>query len=217
MNKQRVLIMAMMLAAAIAAALLLVPGLKGSRLAQVVYFPSVLMAMLFSGGEHSPSATAWNSAFATWSITYLFLVVALYALLLELYLLLSVARSLGWPEQVVGAPPEAVDDGQPADAVGFATARAERAPGGSEAHALASHLGQSLQAHERRRRSHWLLAPRKIDLEAPPADAARMAVDTQAAPRATAWMLRRLEAQGKATIGADKAQQAVTRAFGKRG
>jgi hypothetical protein len=218
MNKRRVLLVAMVLAALIAAAMLFVPGLKGSSLARLLYMPAVLLALVFSGGSHSPSETAWNSAFVAYSVTYLFLVVVLYALLLELYLLVRATWSMGWPAEVVGAPPESVDDGRPAGTIGFAAARAGDARSGRsrEGDALVSHLGRKLQDHERRRRSHWLLAPREIDLSAAPADAARKALDAQTAPRSMAWLQRRLEAHGKAAIGAHEARQAVARAFGKR-
>ena len=216
MNKQRILIVAMVLAAAIAAALLFVPGLKGSGLARFVYFPSVFLAVVFSWGAHSPGYAAWHSAFASWSISYLFLVVVLYALGLELYLLVRTTWSMGWPREVVGAAPEEVDNVRSAGGIGFGTGHTREAGSSDESEALMAHLGQKLQAHERRRRSHWLLTPREIDLGAAPADAARKALDTQVAPRAIAWLQRRLEAHGNGTIGAHRARQAMVRTFGKR-
>jgi hypothetical protein len=218
MNKRRILIVAMVLAALIAAALLFVPGLKRSGVTQLLYLPAALMALVLSGGSHSPSAAAWNSAFAAYSVAYLFSVVVLYALLLELYLLMRATRSLGWPEEVVGAAPDPVDDRSPAGVVSFATAGVGSglASGRQETEALVTHLGRNLQDHERRRRSHWLLVPRDIHLDAAPADAARRILNSQAAPRSMAWLLRRLEARGTATIGAEKARQAMARAFGQR-
>jgi hypothetical protein len=96
MHKRNITIIALVLAAVITGAFAIPGYLNHSGALGLFYFPyvllSVLVASITSNNGHSPSAGVGWSCFVVYTIMYWGIFLAVYALLLELYLLRQVCR-----------------------------------------------------------------------------------------------------------------------------
>lgn len=169
MNRRNLLLLCMLWAAVILIVMSLA-GLDRTWLAGIVYLPAIIIAVALSRQHgHVPDAAGvWIGAIS-WSLLYWTLVLLLYALLLEAWLLRSATARL--------------TDGL-------------RQTELADKDNLEGHLacfGAILGQLERRRRSHWLLAAIPgVDLDAGPAQLARDALQRSPRHRAVSGVLRAL-------------------------
>ena len=144
MHKRNITATALALAAVITVAFVLFPRLNHSDALGLLYFPSILLSVIFSGGSHSPPAVAGWSSFVVYTLFYWIVFLVLYALLWEIYLFRQVLHHLDDAKQhlISGAPhsEEALEK-----------------------------IGRAIAEVETRRRKHFLLKKsNSIDLSEPP-------------------------------------------------
>ena len=186
MHKRNLLLIAMAWAALVMLVLTLPLGLDRTGFAGMLYFPAILLAVALSGrGMHAPAATAMWTGAVLWSLLYWALVLVIYVLFLELYLLRQARGDLR-------AEPDA--------------ALAEASVSARNLH----HLGRALGRLEQRRRSHWLLAEIPgLDLRWSAQRLAAEAISHAGEQRAVQHLLNNFEQVLRERDGADSAAAAM--------
>ena len=87
MNRRNILLTALALAVPVTAVVTQISAVNRSFITGVIYFPAILLSVLLGGGTRSPGpASAW-SGFVINTLLYLVVVIVLYALGCEIYLL----------------------------------------------------------------------------------------------------------------------------------
>jgi hypothetical protein len=142
MHKTNILLISIALAIPVTAAVTWLPFIHRSEWLGIFYFPAILLSVALSG--HSPgTASVWTSSIA-YTLLYLCVIVIVYALLLEIYVLRSALSRIAKNVDVEAAS-ETLD-----------------------ARRVFESVGQGLQDVETRRRKHWVLAARPYaDLSEP--------------------------------------------------
>jgi len=187
MHKRNITLTAMVLAAIITASFYLFPGLNHSDVLGVFYFPAILLAVVLSGGSHSPSEVYGWSAFVAYTLLYGVAYLVCYVLLLEMYLL---RRSL--PEL-----DKALNDLR---------------NGESHSSLYLRHVGNALKDLEVRRRRHYLLQPvEEIDLDLEPDVFAAHAIANLNTKHPVARLMRRLGSHISNQQGPAAAKTMITR------
>jgi hypothetical protein len=87
MHKRNTAVVALALAVPITIGVTMWSSLHRSDFVEIIYFPAIILSVLFSGRSHSPGAVAEWSSFIVYTLLYLVIFLILYALLLEFYLL----------------------------------------------------------------------------------------------------------------------------------
>jgi hypothetical protein len=191
MNKKNVAVTAAVLAAIITGLFFLFPGLNRSPIMDVVYFPAVLLTVIFSSDSHSPSAIAGWSAFLSYTLVYLVAFVVLYAFLAELYLIRTARVAVNHSTR---------------------TAYALRATEGDNVTEYLRGLGKAVAELETRRRRNFLLDKiDDLDLAQPPAVLGAQAIMTSENKRPIKHLLKELESQLTRSEGAAQAQVTMDR------
>lgn len=160
MHKRNTALIALLLAVPITLTMTLWDSAHRSDSLGLFYFPAILLSVVLSGGTREIGPVAEWSSFIAYTLVYVVVALAIYALLLEFYLL---RRGIA---QLRGA---------------YDVERAED----SEPQAKLTDLGRAIREVESRRRKHWLLDDtNSIDLsESPDMVGARaLAADRPAGP-----------------------------------
>ena len=191
MNRRNLLLLAAVWSAIVLGTLVLLAG-DQTWIAGILYWPGIVAGIVISHflrrAGHAPEATAvWTGA-VVWSLLYWAVLIAIYALLLEWYLLRSAGNYLD------ASTPES-------DVAGKGTADTHLA-----------HFGTALKLLEKRRRSHWLLAPIPgLNLADSPERFASAALRTVPRHRAVNGLLRRFEGHMAGRSTPEEASLAVDR------
>jgi len=184
MNRRNIALIALVWAAIITSLIYFVPAVKHSAIAGFLNFPALLLIAVLSESAHSPSALAGWAGFLSYTLLYVAVLIVIYGLLLEWYLIRASAKSLA-ASQRGGEHPE--EKGQLED------------------------FGTALRKLERRRRGHWVLKKTALDLEAPPRSLAAATIGRLAEPGSIGErLLAHLEARMTKANGRDPAAAAVT-------
>jgi hypothetical protein len=182
MNKRNILFLAIIIATLITAAIRFIPALDRANTLALVYFPSILLAVLFAGNSHSPSELAGWTSFVSYTLLYDIIFIVTYAVLWELYLVHKSLRDL---DRASSATRDQLD-----------------------ADETLKRLGQALAQIETRRRKSFLLKPMDLpDLSGDPAQLAAQALRHARDQRAVKSALRVLGAQLKKKHGAEAAER----------
>ncbi len=186
MHKRNIVLTALVLAALVTG-LFMIPAVKHSSVAGFVYFPSILLTVILSGGVHSPSAAAGWASFLTYTLIYLVAFLVLYAFLLELYLLRSAF--------------EHIDEVQHGLIQGQASSTDNL-----------DRLGRAIVDLETRRRRHFLLEDMSgLDLKEPPHLLAAHALAEAKRRAPIKRLVARLQSRVTAEAGHDAAVKAIAR------
>jgi len=189
MHKRNLILIAMFWAALVTVAFLIFPRIYHGAVG-LAYFPVIVMSValehIIGGNPHSPPAVTGWSCFAAYTIFYWVLVLIIYVLLLEFYLLRKVLHHLDDAKQhLTGEKP---DSRQALEKIGRAIAEVET-----------------------RRRKHWLLKPLDLpDLNEAPHLLAARAITGSGKTRPVKKLLKKLNARLASEMGSTKA--AVTMA-----
>jgi hypothetical protein len=144
MHKRNTALIALLLAVPITLIVTLWSSAHRSDAVGIFYFPALLLSVILSGRTKEIGAVAEWSSFIVYTLLYVVIVLVIYVLLLEFYLL---RRGIAQLHQA------------------YDTERAEDAA----PQAKLEDLGRAMHDVESRRRKHWLLDDTKsIDLSEPP-------------------------------------------------
>jgi hypothetical protein len=189
MHKRNITLVAMLLAAVLAGALLLSPAFKHSDAIGVLYAPAIILAILFSGGSHSPSAIADWSSFIVYTLFFWVFFLIIYAVLWQMHLVRKASRHLGRGEDLK-----------------LYIAAAE-----SDPRKALERIGIAIAETEARRRKHLLLKRIDLDLNEGYELIAARAVTEASNERFVKSLLKRVEARLRKEIGAQNAANFMTK------
>lgn len=186
MNKRNIALTALVLAAILAGLFLLFSKpLNHSRIMTVLYFPHIVITTLLSGPDSSSRLAGWIS-FIVYTLLYWGLFLVLYAFLLELHLVRSVAAK---------------------------TLRESKFSGDTVPDDYLLKLGLAIELLEARRRKHWLLRGVDFDpADISPRQIAARAVTGQFKHSYAARLIKKFEARAHAEMGHERATQLVAAA-----
>ena len=94
MHIRNIILTTLVWAVIISAAFTFFPQLARFDVLGLFYFPSILLSVIFSGGDHSPSALSSWSSFLIYTLFYWAILLIVYASLLEIYLRSKVLHHL---------------------------------------------------------------------------------------------------------------------------
>ena len=187
MHKRNITLTALVLAAIIALAFFIFPGLNHSDVLGIFYFPAILLAVVLSGGSHSPSEAAGWSAFVAYTLVFGVAFLVCYVLLLEMYLLRQAIRELD-------------------------QSRDDLRNGETHSSVYLRHIGNALKHLEVRRRKHFLLDPvEEIELGQESDVFAAHAIANQGTRHPVARLMRRLESHISDQKGGVEAKAMISR------
>lgn len=169
MHKRNITLTALVLAAIITCAFVFFQGPNHSNVIGILYFPAILLSVIFSGG-HSPSAVAGWSSFIIYTLFYWVVFLVVYVLLLEIYLLRQILHHL--------------DD-----------AKHNLISEQADSKMALEKIGHAIAELETRRRKHFLLQPIDLDLSEAPHLLAAKAISRAGKTRPVSGILRKLEAK----------------------
>lgn len=190
MHKRNLILIAIVWAALVTVVFLIFPRIYHGA-AGWAYFPvialSVALEHVFGGNPHSPSAVNGWSCFAAYTIFYWVLVLIIYALLLEFYLLRKVLHHLDDAKQhLTGEKPDSRQ--------------------------ALEKMGRAIAEVETRRRKHWLLKPLDLpDLNEAPHLLAARAITGSYKTRPVNKLLNQLNARLASEMGSTKAAVTMSR------
>lgn len=169
MRKRNITLTALVLATIITVTFVVFPRLNHSDVLGIFYFPAILLAVVLSGGSHSPSEAAGWSAFIAYTLLFGVAFVVCYVLLLEIYLLRQAMPELD-------------------------KARSDLRNGETHSSIYLRHVGNALKNLEVRRRKHFLLEPvEEIELDQQPDVFAAHAIANSGTKHPVARLMRKLE------------------------
>jgi hypothetical protein len=182
MHKRNIALIASLIAAAITVIVTLWSAVHRSDALTFVYFPAILLSVIFSGMSREIGATAEWSASIVYALFYVVIFIVIYALLLEAYLLRSSLRL--WRER---AAVDRVDDAAPQSTF--------------------ENLGEAIAAVEARRRTHWVLSNTdSIDLNESPDVLGARALEGSLAAGPAKGVLKHLKSTLQERHGASEAE-----------
>lgn len=182
MHKRNIALTALVLAALVTGAFFVFPNLHRPDAVGIFYFPAILLAVILSGGSHSPPVAAGMAAFIAYTLSYWAAFLIIYALLWEIYLLRQVAHHLEGAE-------------------------ADLRHGEAHSQLYLRRLGIAIADLENRRRKHFLLSPiKELDLSMAPHLLAANAIVKAGDHRAVRTLLRRYEGVITGIKGRDAAK-----------
>ena len=184
MHKSNVALTTLAVAAILAGVFLVYPGLSDFAVVGYLYFPAIVLSIIFGG--HAPSALAGWSSFAVYTVCYWAVLLVVYAALWEIHLLRQVFHHL-----------------EPLN-------RKNLLRDEPEARLYLEKIGHAIAEVEPRRRKHLLLKNAEVlDLsEAPQLTAAR-AIAGAGRERLVTTLLGQLEKNLVAEIGAGQAHDVM--------
>ena len=186
MHKTNISLFALALTLVIALLMGLVPPFAESDAVGIAYFPAILLSLIFSNASHSLSAAPVWSGFVAYTLMLWALLLAIYAILWEWYLLRRAFGHLKIDDVIRGVEENNTD---------YKT--------------LLRRFGEAVFEAETRRRRHWLLAnSTSLDLSLPKEQLAIQAINTDASEPTGRALRRRYLNKLKGKLDSEKVKNA---------
>jgi hypothetical protein len=188
MHKRNTVLIALAYAAVITLVVSLWTSVHRSDAVGIVYFPAIMLSILFSGGSRSIGAVSEWSSFVVYTLFYLIVFLVVYVLLLEAYLL---------RRGFVHLQPPSGGEGQATE---------------SNSQTRLDQLGRAIHDVESKRRKHWLLDDTKsIDLTEAPDKLAARALDAATVRGPTKGLLKEYKARIVKQRGPEAAEAEIAK------